>query len=105
MANKENGEYPITLDRPRILKLDFNTFCAAEGVVGRSVVRQDLGLSEIRALLWAGLRHEDKTLTLEKVGSMLKGPTLTIAMEVVGSAVSDFFAAGEEEGAGATPTG
>jgi len=105
MGNKETSEYPITLDKPRTLKLDFNAFCDAEGVVGHTVIRTDLGMSEIRALLWAGLKHEDRTLTVAKVGEMISGKDLQPVMEVVTTAVAEFFATGEEEGTGATPTG
>jgi hypothetical protein len=102
----EKSETIIELDRPRTLKLTFNAFCDAEGVVGHSVLRQDLGLSEIRALLWAGLKHEDRTLTIQKVGELLgDGAKMAEVMNVVASAVNDFFAAGEAEGVGDTPTG
>jgi len=105
MANKETSEYPITLDKPRVLKLDFNAFCDAEGVVGHTVIRTDLGMSEIRALLWAGLKHEDRTLTIAKVGEMISGDQLAPVMDVVTKAVAEFFASGEEEGTGDIPTG
>lgn len=105
MANRQKSELTIDLDRPRTFKLDFNALCEAEGVIGRSVLRQDLGLSEIRALLWAGLKHEDKTLTVQKVGTLLTADKLTKVMTLVGDAVSEFFAVGEEVGAGDTPTG
>jgi hypothetical protein len=99
-------EIVIELDKPRVFKLTFNAFCDAEGVVGHSVLRQDLGLSEIRALLWAGLRHEDRTLTIERVGAMLAdGNKMTEVMNVVAESVNSFFASGEVEGTGDTQTG
>jgi len=102
----EKGETIIELDRPRVFKLTFNAFCDAEGVVGHAVLKADLGLSEIRALLWAGLKHEDRTLTVQKVGELLPdGKKMTDVMNVVAAAVNEFFDAGEAAGAGDTPTG
>lgn len=100
MSNKR-AEAQLQLDKPRNLRLDFNTMCTAEGVLGRTVVRSDIGLSEIRAIVWAGLRHEDRTLTLERVGELLGEADINAVAETVGACLAQFFTQGEAQGAGA----
>ncbi|MFA5439638.1 hypothetical protein [Dehalococcoides sp.] len=64
---------PITLDKVRNLRLDLNAMVAFEEATGKSVFKigADMSARDIRALLWACLRHEDKGLTLEAVGQMV----------------------------------
>lgn len=65
---------PITLDRPRTLVMTFNALCDAEEALGHSLLTSaaDLAsLRSVRALLWAGLKHEDPMLTLEKTGELI----------------------------------
>jgi hypothetical protein len=87
VANKHNGEVSITLDKPRTLKFDFNAGCEYEEVMGTTLnsfmYRLEqlskrnpeasgtiVGNKEVRAMLYAALRHEDKTLTLEEAGNL-----------------------------------
>jgi hypothetical protein len=70
---------PITLDRERHVVLSFNALCDVEKAIGRNPFAMDadsqIDLSSpntIRAYLWAGLRHEDPTLTLEQTGDLLE---------------------------------
>ena len=65
---------PVTLDKPRTLVIDFNALCRVEEVTGQSMLVGAPAFSSmivLRALTWAGLLHEDPTLTLEAVGAML----------------------------------
>lgn len=107
MANKHRGEAVIELDRSRTLKLTFNAMCEAESLLGRPVISGQIGMSEIRALLWAGLKWEDKTLTPERMGNLLqKHAHLTKIIEVLSVALGDFFGdMGEVEGAGSDSNG
>ena len=102
MANPKRAEEQVTLDKPRTLRLDYNAMCAAEGVLGRTVIRQEVGLSEIRAIMWAGLKHEDRALTLERVGELLGEADLAEIMEKVGRCLNNFFTQGEADGTGST---
>ena len=112
MANKRRGEAVITLDRPRNLKLTFNAMCEAEGVLKHAVVRGDFGLEDIRALLWAGMKHEDRSLTLNRVGDLMNEADIPLVMEQLAEALGDFFGEkavaegddnkGEDSGAGSS---
>jgi len=62
--------------KPRRLRYDFNALADVEeraGVgIGALLSSERMGLNTIRLLLWAGLKHEDRSLTPEKVGDILQ---------------------------------
>lgn len=66
---------PIDLDKRRHLLFDFNTLALIETLTERNMLGEnawdDLKAADIRAFLYAGLRHEDPALTLEQVGSLI----------------------------------
>ena len=67
----------IEFDRPRILRFDTNAVCDFDDAYGKSVLEVVYGapvipLGALRALLWAGLKHEDRKLSREKVGAFLE---------------------------------
>jgi len=66
---------PITLDKERTLVYDFNAFIDLEDIYDDvSVVfdkLQKFNLRATRDMLWAGLRHEDESLTPRQVGKWL----------------------------------
>lgn len=65
----------IKYDKEREIKFDFNSFCDFEKVSGVSFTHLDidnLGLFEIRVLLWAGLKHEDPKLTTADAGIIIQ---------------------------------
>lgn len=61
--------------KERELKYDFNALADFEDLMGMGVSAAfqggQVGIRTIRALFWAGLRHKEKGLTLERVGKML----------------------------------
>lgn len=60
----------ICLDKPRTLVMDLNALSEAGKVTGRNyfdMKDKQLGPEDVRALLWAGLKHEDPNLKLEDV--------------------------------------
>ena len=63
----------ITLDQPRALKYDLNAFALLRERHGINLFKPDPERLEdpvaVRAMLWAGLVHEDPSLTVEQVGS------------------------------------
>lgn len=65
---------PIMLDKERTLVFNLNSFIELEEMYGTyKAAMGALGtgsLKSIRAFLWAGLVHEDKSLTLEDVGTI-----------------------------------
>lgn len=76
MKNGEALLIPIELDRPRRLRFDFNALASYEEATGTSVLGDGLEKSlgsatNIRALLWAALLHEEPELTQQQVGAMM----------------------------------
>lgn len=66
---------PITLDKPRALLYDMNAFIELEELYG-DVNKAFKGLEQlkmkpIRDMIWAGLLHEDESLTPKQVGKIL----------------------------------
>ena len=65
--------------KTRQLRYDFNALVALEDELNISI--QDIGkllggavkLRDLRAILWAGLIHDDATLTPKAVGAMING--------------------------------
>jgi hypothetical protein len=110
MANARRAETVVHLDKARTLKLNFNVMCEAEGLLGHSVLRSEIGASEVRAILWAGLKHQDRSLTPIKVGDLMGECDFTQLMGELGEALNGFFGTeetseGEVEGAGDSSTG
>lgn len=71
---------PITLDRERTIVFDLNAFCDLEEKFGsekKAVEALATGsLKAVRIFLWAGLRHEDESLTEKQVGSMISAQNI-----------------------------
>lgn len=74
----------IELDRPRHLKYDWNALSDADQKLDHHLFELikdgKILFDTARVLLWAGLKHEDPTLTIEKAGTLtdifiLKGNT------------------------------
>ena len=90
------SENTIKLDRERTLRIDANALADAEeklaGPVLERIGRGRLGIREIRALLWAGLRHEDPELTLEGAGEFITAESLPRISKALNGALNDFFA-------------
>lgn len=65
---------PITLDKVRHLRFTPNAIADAEEVMGKNLIAivTEGGVRATRALLWAGLKWEDRSLTLEKVGVLME---------------------------------
>lgn len=67
----------ITLDKPRHLRFTINALEQLEATLGdmplRDVIGQlnRAGIRVTRQALWAGLRHEDRKLTPDRVGELM----------------------------------
>lgn len=65
----------IQLDKERTLKYTLNSFAKMEetyGSVDKALAAMQEGsIRAIIFMLWAGLRHEDKDLTIDSVGDMV----------------------------------
>ncbi len=84
---------PIELDRPRSLKYDLNAFAELEEKFGSMDVAfqamQKGSMKAARTLLWAGLLHEDETLTEKRVGGMVTLSNMSEIMDKITSALTE----------------
>jgi hypothetical protein len=91
----------VDLDRPRRLRFDANALVAVEEVLGRPLqeiippdegrASRQVGFREMRALLWAGLLHEDPQLTLQQAGELLDLKQMNDIMAKVNEAITAAF--------------
>lgn len=93
----------IRLDKPRFLRFDINAIADLEEATGKSLMElmdeNNIGISAMRALLWAGLKHQDKLLTLQRAGELIQafivnGGSLATLMEKVAKAITSSGAFG-----------
>ena len=101
MSNPRKAEVIVNLDRPRKLKLTLNIMCEAEQILKKSILREDMGLLDMRAILWAGLKQEDPKLTIQKVGEMMDSVDFNTLSAEIAEGLKLYFAPdGEETGMG-----
>ncbi|GIP38638.1 hypothetical protein J31TS4_19180 [Paenibacillus sp. J31TS4] len=94
MPNPERGYVAITLDKPRYLRYKSNSLKALEKELGIKITRLDtknMGITEMIALLWAGLLHEIPDLTLEQAGDLLDETDMAEVMSKCGEALTLAF--------------
>lgn len=84
---------PIMLDKERHLKFDLNAFAELEELYGDFQVAMDAmtkgSIKAIRAMLWAGLIHEDENLTIKQVGSMIDMTNINEVMTSITKAINE----------------
>jgi len=64
----------IELDKPRTLRYGLNALVTIEEQIGKPLTGLDfnnVSVKDLRAILYAGLFHEDKELTPEKVADLV----------------------------------
>lgn len=94
----------IELDKPRTLRYGMNALAKIEDITGKTIMALDLnslGIKDLLVIVYAGLCHEDKSLTIEQVGDLLdEYADLTMIAEKVGEALTEAFGKpkGNEEG-------
>ncbi len=85
----------IQLDKPRTLRYGINALVKIEEILGRPIMNLDLenlGVKELRVILYAGLCNDDKSLTIEQVGDLIdEYSDLTTIAEKLGEALSLAF--------------
>lgn len=90
----------IILDRTRHLRYDLNSFAAIEeryGDIEEAMRKMEKGnIVAIRMFLWAGLIHEDESLTEKQVGSMILVSELPKFAEVIRTAMHNSLPEEEE---------
>ena len=70
----------IDLDKPRKLRFGLNAVCDLEDLVGKPISemfptkkeeQEKMRFTTIRAIIWAGLRHEDEAITPSIAGALI----------------------------------
>lgn len=115
MALKDIREVvvPLMLDRERTLKFDLNAFAELEEKFGNMdnafLQMQSGSMKAARAMLWAGLLHEDPNLTEREVGGLVTLSNIDAVMTRITEAISEAVPGAEAEpdrpaGKSANPT-
>lgn len=94
--------HPIKLDKMRNLRFGMKAIILLEKHLKRPIASIDLdklSVSDMAAFVWAGLHHEDKSLTIDKVVDLIDDYSdITTVFSVVGEAVSQAFGGGGDSG-------
>lgn len=79
-------EVKVDLDKPRLLRIDFNALCRAEGPSGLSFLDWSGELTGVRlkAIVWASIVYEpdEERLTYEEVGDALNSTALVVVAAI-----------------------
>lgn len=90
----------IELDKARNLRYGMNALVKVEELTGKAITKLDLenlSMKDLRTILYAGLYHEDKDLTPEKVGQLIDDYSdITTIAEKLGEAFTLAFGANEK---------
>ena len=82
----------LMLDKPRNLVYDLNAFAELEeqfGTIEKAMEALEGGkIKAVISILWAGLVHEDETLTPKQVGSIIGLTDLQEVADALGKAIS-----------------
>ena len=91
----------INLDKPRTLRFGINALAKIEDVTGKPLTKLDLnsiGIKDLLGIVYAGLYHEDKDLTVEKVGDLIdEYSDLTEVAQKISEALSLAFGDGKSK--------
>lgn len=108
MANKQRGFVEIELDKKRRLKFNMNALTELEDVLGMPITGlsdQKVGMKELRAMLWAGLLHDDPDLSLREAGDLIELENLQEISEKVTEAMTIAFPKNEPKNRVSGPNG
>ena len=88
----------IELDRVRTLRYGMNALVKIEELTGKAISKLDLeniSVKDLRTMVYAGLFHEDKSLTPEKVADLIdEYSNLSTVAEKLGEAMTLSFGGG-----------
>lgn len=84
----EKNMVKIVLDKERNLYFNLNSLEIIEELTGKTIdkVTQNLNMKSLKAIVYAGLVHEDKSLTVEAVGEMIGFDDISRVSEAIGQA-------------------
>ena len=85
---------PFQLDKQRAVRMDAKAIMLIERELGKSFFKidlDDLSMTETINMLWAGLQHEDKELTVDDVADLVAEHSdplkaVTVVIEAIGAA-------------------
>jgi hypothetical protein len=93
--------YPIKLDKIRNFRYGMKAISVLEKKLKKSVSKIDLEnstMEDLATIIWAGLQHEDKDLTPDKVMDLIdEHSDIQTAFTVMGEAFRGAFGTGEDE--------
>ncbi|QIB68616.1 hypothetical protein Ami103574_04465 [Aminipila butyrica] len=96
------GYTPIELDKVRNFRYGMKAISLIEKKLKAPIAKIDmdsLTMEESATLVWAGLAHEDKNLTPDKVMDLIDDySTLTEVMKAMETAMEEAFGVAEEPG-------
>jgi len=85
----------IELDKPRILRYGINALAIVEELLGKPLTALDfnnVSVKDMRAILYAGLYHEDSSLTPEKAADLIdEYSDIETAAQKIGEAMTLAF--------------
>ena len=85
----------IELDKVRNIRFGYKALMLIEELIGVKITKLDfdnIGIKDISILLYAGLSHEDKELTLDKIVDLIdEHSDITTVSEKIGEAMSEAF--------------
>lgn len=81
----------INLDKERNLYFNLNSLEIIEELTGKPVseIGNELSMKMLKAIVFAGLVHEDKELTVDAVGEMIGFEQIEEVSEAIGKAFGD----------------
>ena len=90
------------LDKPRTLRFGINALAKIEDLTGKPLTTLKLdrvGIKDLLIITYAGLAHEDKDLTVEKVGDLIdEYSSIEILSQKLGEALTLAFGKEETKG-------
>lgn len=108
MANPHRGSVAFQVgDRALTLRFSVNALCELEDLLGEPVAKiaakledaENIKLSMVRAIVWAGLRDYHAEVSLAAAGEIVDEAGIPDAMEKVGKALALAFPKPERGGA------
>lgn len=93
--------YPIELDKVRNFRYGMKAISLVEKKLKKPIAQIDLEaltMEDTAIMIWAGLQHEDKNLTPDKVMDLIdEHSNVMTVVEAMSKAMSEAFGTGEEE--------
>lgn len=93
--------YPVQLDKSRNFKYGMKAISLVEKKFKKPMSKidmNDLTMEEMATLMWAGLVHEERALTPDKVMELVDDySSVTVVATLMGEAITEAFGNGEEE--------